>query len=72
VIDNRTYANIEGRWRDLFNKMKVGWPGGGSLLIVAGTGGLGDGCSLLALPHLLLGQLLMPAPHSKPRHVLAV
>lgn len=24
VIDNRTYANIEGRWRDLFNKMKVG------------------------------------------------
>ncbi|KAL4444145.1 hypothetical protein ABPG75_011882 [Micractinium tetrahymenae] len=22
VIDNRTYANIEGRWRDLFNKMK--------------------------------------------------
>jgi hypothetical protein len=24
VIDNRTYLNTEGRWRDLFNKMKVG------------------------------------------------
>jgi uncharacterized membrane protein YhdT len=23
VIDNRTYLNTEGRWRDLFNKMKV-------------------------------------------------
>lgn len=23
MIDNRTYVNIEGRWRDLFNKMKV-------------------------------------------------
>ncbi|KAL4419415.1 hypothetical protein ABPG77_006342, partial [Micractinium sp. CCAP 211/92] len=22
VIDNRTYSNIDGRWRDLFNKMK--------------------------------------------------
>lgn len=26
VIDNRTYSNIDGRWRDLFNKMKVGQP----------------------------------------------
>jgi hypothetical protein len=23
VIDNRTYTGIEGRWRDLFNRMKA-------------------------------------------------
>ena len=23
VIDSRTYTNVEGRWRDLFNKMKA-------------------------------------------------